>query len=332
MRNMLTPRNMLAPTDSLIPVLLFVVISVFGLKSPLPAAEPSDQQPPKLAKHVIDTHIHLFDPTREVEIPWPSKKDPVLYKPHLPAEFNPIAKAAGVTGVVIVEASDLLDDNQWILDLVEGDDFYLGFVGNVDLNRDDFEQQILKLSQDARFKGIRPRGGNSVDYSDPRVLKNLQVMSDQKMTLDYLARGDGTATIETIERVARKFPELHIVINHCFNHRFDGNLPEDERMAAIKKLAENKNVWLKLSGFYQQSIPLPTRDDPEHYLPAINQLWETFGDERVIYGSNWPVTKRAGSYADLMTLIDRVVSQQGQAACERYYWKNAAEAYRLPLQ
>ena len=77
--------------------------------------------PSKLGvKHVIDTHIHLYDTTRDVEMSWPPKDDKVLYRPFLPAEYSKVAKAAGVTEVVIVEASTHLSDNDWMLDLVKG--------------------------------------------------------------------------------------------------------------------------------------------------------------------------------------------------------------------
>ena len=72
-------------------------------------------------KHVIDTHIHLYDTTRDIKVSWPPENDTVLYKPHLPAEMKKVSKPAGVTGAVIVEASDRLEDNGWVLDLVKGD-------------------------------------------------------------------------------------------------------------------------------------------------------------------------------------------------------------------
>ncbi|MBT6236761.1 MAG: amidohydrolase family protein, partial [Verrucomicrobia bacterium] len=54
--------------------------------------------------------------------------------------------------------------------------------------------------------------------------------------------------------------------------------------------------------------------------------------ERLIYGSNWPVTKHTGTYASFLELVDAFISQKGQDAREHYYWKNAAAAYRLPLK
>jgi L-fuconolactonase len=257
----------------------------------------ADAESPKPVKHMIDTHIHLYDTTRNIEMAWPPKDDKVLYKPHLPAEYSKLAKAAGVTGVVIVEASDHLEDNRWVLDQVKGDDFYVGLVGNVDVYRKDFEQQVLKLQKDKRFVGVRPRGPKSIDFSDKLVLANLGVMAKHNLTMDYLTNGGGIPGIETIDRVARAIPSLQIVVNHCLGYDFDGKAPSSQWIAAVERLASNKNVSCKISGLYQRSVPQPAPQDLDHYQTALEVMWKSFGKERLIYGSNWPVTKHTGSNA-----------------------------------
>ena len=285
----------------------------------------------KPVKHLIDTHIHFYDTGRDVTMTWPPKDDKILYKPHLPGEYSRIAKAAGVTGVVIVEASNHLEDNRWVLDLVKDDDFYIGLVGNVDVNRDDFEQQIFRLKKDKRFVGVRPRGPDPIDYSNDRVLANLRVLAKHDLAMDYLTNGGGIAGIATIDSVARAIPELRIVVNHCLGFNFDGNPPSKEWIAAVEKLAANKNVTCKISGLYQRSVPQPAPRNIKHYQSVLEVLWDNFGEKRLIYGSNWPVTKRTGSYQSYLKLVDQFISSKGQDAREHYYWKNAASAYRLPL-
>lgn len=283
-------------------------------------------------KHLIDTHIHFYDTNRDIEVSWPPKDDRVLYKPHLPAEYSRLAKASGVTGVVIVEASDRLADNRWVLDLVDGDDFYMGLVGNIDVYRKDFENELTKLKRDDRFVGIRPRGTEAIDFSDETVLKNLAVLAEHGLTMDYLTNGGGIPGIETIDGVARKIPNLRIVVNHCLGYNFDGKPPQQEWIAAVEKLAKNKNVHCKISGLYQRSVPQPAPQSIDHYEAVLDVLWENFGKERLIYGSNWPVTKHTDSYESYLRLVDRFISEKGQDAREHYYWKNAAAAYRLPLK
>ncbi|MEZ5941809.1 MAG: amidohydrolase family protein [Planctomycetaceae bacterium] len=283
-------------------------------------------------KHLIDTHIHLYDTTRDVEITWPPKDDAVLYKPHLPAEYSKVSKAAGVTGVVVVEASLNYEDNRWVLDSVDGDSFYVGLVGNIDVSSDDFEQRLLKLKSDKRFVGIRPRSRNPIHYSDERVLKNLRILARHNLTMDYLTNSGGIPGIQTIDSVAREIPNLRIVVNHCLGYDFDGNAPSPEWIAAVKHLAENKNVSCKISGLYQRSVPQPAPQNISHYESVLSVLWDSFGQDRLIYGSNWPVTKHTGSYASFVTLVDQFISEKGQEAREHFYWKNAATAYRLPLE
>lgn len=291
-----------------------------------------DAEDPKPVKHLIDTHIHLYDTTRDVEMTWPPEDDKVLYKPHLPSEYSKLARAAGVTGVIVVEASDRLEDNRWVLDLVEGDDFFVGLVGNVDVNREDFEEQILRLKKDPRFVGVRPRGRDPIDYSNKLVLANLRVLAKHNLTMDYLTNGGGIPGIETIDGVARAIPSLQIVVNHCLGYDFDGRPPSKEWTAAVERLAANKNVSCKISGLYQRSVPQPASQNIAHYQTALDVLWKSFGKERLIYGSNWPVTKRTGSYASFVKLVDRFITDKGQDAREHYYWKNAAAAYHLPLK
>ena len=287
---------------------------------------------PQPVKHLIDTHIHLYDTSRDISMRWPPQDDAVLYKPHLPSEYSKLAKAAGVTGVVIVEASDHLSDNDWVLDLVKGDDFYIGLVGNVDVHRDDFAKQIQRLKADKRFVGVRPRGPDPINYASPRVLDSLRTLARNNLTMDYLTNGGGVPGIQRIDRVARKIPELRIVVNHCLGYDFAGKAPAAQWVAAVERLAQNKNVYCKISGLYQRSVPQPAPQELKHYQAALEVLWDNFGKERLVYGSNWPVTKHTGSYQSYLELVDKFISQKGQDAREHYYWKNAATAYRLPLK
>ena len=112
---------------------------------------------------------------------------------------------------------------------------------------------------------------------------------------------------------------------------FRSRQPSDEWVAAVRSLAANKNVYCKISGLYQRCATQPAVKDPTHYRAVLEVLWKNFGRDRLVYGSNWPCTKHSGSYASFLRLVDTWISGKGQEARENYYWKNAATAYRLPL-
>lgn len=301
--------------------IVFVLLPVYAA-----AEEPRPQ-------HIIDTHIHLYDTTRKDGVPWPPANDQVLYKPHLPKEFKQVAQPAGVTGVVIVEASDRLADNRWVLELVEGDDFFVGLVGNIDPYRPDFKKHLLDLQEDSRFVGIRARiPGKKLNYRDERLIANFRHLSQAKLTLDILMNGEGPDTILEVDRLARQLPKLTIVVNHVLGYNIDGKGPEEQWRQAVKTLAENPNVYVKVSGLYQRCTDQPAPQEISHYESLLEVLWEHFGSERLIYGSNWPCTKKSGDYASFVRLVNRYFQNKGQDAVERYFWKNAVRAYRLKLQ
>lgn len=294
----------------------------------------ADERPLPKVKHMIDTHIHLYDTTRENGVPWPPKSDKVLYKPHLPTEFKKESKPTGLTGVVIVEASDRPEDNRWVLDLVDDDDYFVALVGNIDPYAEDFAEQLAELKKDTRFVGIRARNGKekkAINYTDPKFLASLRELAKNDLSLDILANGGGVEAVKQIDKLARAIPELHIVVNHVLGYNFDGKAANLEWVASVEKLAENKNVWCKVSGLYQRSVPQPAPHDLDHYRSVLDVLWKNLGAERLVFGSNWPCTKNSGDYTSYVKLVNQYFSAKGQEACERYFWKNAAEAYRLKL-
>ena len=310
---------------------LAIPIAVLALGLPTLSAE--EPALPKV-KHMNDTHIHLYDTTREKGVPWPPPDDKVLYKPHLPDEFKKVSNPTGLTGVIIVEASDRLEDNRWVLDVVADDNHFVALVGNIDPYREDFEKQLKRLKRDPRFVGVRARNGRDakpIEFTDAKVLSSLRTLAKHGLSVDILVNGGGVPAVKMVDKLAREVPELRIVVDHVLGYDFDGKAANPEWVAAVEKLGENKKVWCKISGLYQRSIPQPAPHDIEHYRSVLDVLWKNLGEERLIFGSNWPCTKNSGDYASYVRLVNGYFSAKGQAACERYFWKNAAEAYRLKL-
>jgi predicted TIM-barrel fold metal-dependent hydrolase len=267
-------------------------------------------------------------------VPWPPQDDTVLYKPHLPDEFKAVSKPVGLTGVIVVEASDRPEDNQWVLDLVKDDEFFVALVGNIDPYEPDFEERLANLQKDPRVVGLRLRNGRqrkAIDYTDPKLLQSLRAVAQAGLSVDLLLNGAGVEAVKKADQLARTIPELRIVIDHVIGYDFDGRSVPADWIAAVEKLSENKNVWCKVSGLYQRSVPQPAPKTLSHYEEVLEVLWKNLGPERLVFGSNWPCTKKSGDYTSYVKLVNQYFSKKGDDASERYFWMNAVEAYRLKL-
>src|SRR5687768_5158959 len=82
---------------------------------------------------IVETHVHFWQVTRPGGVPWPTPAEGPIYRDVLPPDYTPLARANGIVTAGIVEASGIVEDNQWILDLVKGDRFYSFFVGNLEI-------------------------------------------------------------------------------------------------------------------------------------------------------------------------------------------------------
>ena len=278
---------------------------------------------------VIDTHIHLYDTSRPEGVPWPPPSLPVLYKPHMPKQFAPVARANGITHTVVVEASDRYSDNKWLLDATADDkDHYLGIVGNIAVGSPDFGKQLAEACKDKRFVGIRIRPNAKYPYFTPKFWEDLKTLSKAGKTLDVLMKG---ITLPHVVEIARRNPDLKIIINHLTGI----DLSQKGVLNAIwrqdvKHLASYPNVYMKLSGFLQRSGKIPAPDELSYYLPCLDILVGHFGEDRVVYGSNWPVTNKSGDYAQFKLLVMEYCRLQGRRFAEKLLYKNAVKFYNLP--
>ena len=278
---------------------------------------------------IIDTHIHLYDTTREEGVPWPPKTDHVLYRPILPKDFNAVAKENDITATVIVEASKWVPDNQWVLDLVKHDPKrYIGLVGSLEIGTDGFAGDLKRLSKDKRYVGIRMRerpGGDKFFTDD--VWRDLQLLSDMDQTLDVLMF---QFSLEDVAMVAERLPKLKILVNHVAGANIEGKSPDPKWIAGVKKAAAHSNVYCKISGLFQQSHRQPSPTGVEFYKSTLDVLTEEFGADRLVYGSNWPVSMRGGRYADYKKVVFDYYAPRGRDTMEKLLYKNALLFYGLP--
>ena len=281
----------------------------------------------KTAFPIVDTHTHFYDPTRPEGVPWPAKNDPVLYRPVLPREFESLTKPLGVTGTIIVEASPWLEDNQWLLDLATNHPFVLGIVGNLSPGTALFAKELARFSRNSLYRGIRI-GSSQVKagLDRPEFLLDLQRLVDADLELDV---NGGPETLMLVDRLAGRIPDLRIVINHLSNIKIDGKQPPAEWLGGLKAAASHPQVYLKVSALIE-SARTDAKKAPqatEFYHPVLQKAWQAFGEDKLIYGSNWPVSELAGPYELVLQIVTDFFQDQSLSAREKFFAKNASIAY-----
>lgn len=273
---------------------------------------------------IIDTHIHLFDPTRPEGIPWPGSGSE-LYLPTLSADFRAVADPVGVTGTVVVEASGWVEDNQWLLEQTGGDRFFHGIVGNLDVKSPEFAANLERFAADPRFVGIRIKQMKKGNLTE-EVVANLELLAARGLAVDVLMSGMSLADVRAI---AEAVPELRLIVNHLTGVRVRGETVEASWVEEIEATAALANVYCKVSGLYQQSGKTPAPLGVDFYRPVLDALWEAFGEERLVYGSNWPVSNLRGEYANHQELVIAHAAARGKGALEKVMWRNAVIFYGL---
>jgi L-fuconolactonase len=280
------------------------------------------------ARLIIDTHTHFYDPFRPQGVPWPPADDPVLYRTVMPSQYRSLPKPATVAGTVVVEASPWVEDNQWVLDLAAREPFIVGFVGNLSAGTPAFAGHLSRFAAHPRFVGIRLRGVDlSAALQDPAFMADLGRVSDRRRSVDLVG---GPELLAPARHLATALPGLRIVIDHLAGVRIDGGPPPADWLSGMSTLAKHPNVSCKVSGLVEGSGQRGGQAPRalEFYRPILDAMWERFGPDRLIYGSNWPVCEHFATLATVQAIASDYFEQKGPAAWAKVFAQNASVAYQ----
>lgn len=273
---------------------------------------------------ILDTHTHFYDPFRPQGVPWPAPDDRLLYRTVLPDAFRALAEPEGVAGTIAIEASPWPDDNLWLLDLVESEPFVVGVVGNLVPGSDGFAASLATRAAHPKFCGIRCHGA-TCGKIDASARRDMERLADADLSMDALI---GPEQFEDVLAVAEAIPGLRIVIDHLGSMPVSGKALESRWTERYRRAAALPNVFMKASALMFHSGLRPAPTDLDFYRPTLDTLWETFGADRLLYASDWPVCEIAGSYAATIGLVKRYFAEKGEAASARFFEQNARRVYR----
>ena len=273
---------------------------------------------------MVDAHQHFWQ-VGKFDYPWMSSDLGVLYRDYLPTAFESILKANGVEKTVLVQASNSVEESHWLLDLADQYPFIAGVVGWVDLTSDDVNTQ-LDLVSHPKFKGVRHlvESEPADDWlSQPVVLRGLQTLAARQLTYDLLVH---TRHLSSVHTVAENCPGLRLVIDHMAKPSI-GRGEFDEWAKRLKPLASFPNMCCKLSGLVTEANWSTWATDD--LRPYIDWALESFGPERMMFGSDYPVCLLAASYERVLDSFQEALKDLKEIERTKIFHDNAVDFYGL---
>lgn len=280
-------------------------------------------------EELIDCHVHLWTLQRPAGVTWIKKDDPVLYRDFLPAAHEATAKANGVTGVVIVQAGQSLPDNQWNLDVTaHNPTLYRGLVGNLSevIGTEKFAPLFRELSKDRRYLGYRLSGRYQETLTDA-FFRDLELTAELGKSVDFLAGG---YSLKDIDVIAKRVPRLRIILDHFGNLRLDDKPLDPAWVAEFRAVAKHPNVYCKVSALFGRFVKQPAPRELAVYRPILDLAFECFGEDRLVFGSDWPVSEATADYAALLALTREYFAPKGPVVNDKLFHRNAVKFYAIP--
>jgi len=270
----------------------------------------------------LDSHQHfwIYD---EGEYPWIPRGTP-LHRDWLPQDLAALQEPLGFDGSIAVQARQTVEESRWLLTLADHDPRIKGVVGWVDLRNPKTAEDLAELAKHPRFRGVRHVVQSEPDdrfMIRPDFLRGIGELLAWGLTYDILVFPKQLPA--AIELVA-KYPKQPFVLDHIAKPLIKDGVMEPWR-AQLRQLAQAPNLSCKVSGLITEADQKAWK--PEDLRPYLDIVFEAFGPERLMWGSDWPVCLLAGQYERVFDLVDQYASHLTPTQKEGLFGGNCARFY-----
>lgn len=277
----------------------------------------------------IDAHQHFWIYSPE-EYPWIGPNMLPLRRDFLPEDLGPLLAKAGLNHSVAVQARQSLEETRWLLELADAHPVIHGVVGWVDLQSPVVDEQLAEFAAHPKFLGVRHVVQDEPDdrfLLQPDFIRGMKLLPKYGLTYDLLIFPKQLpAAIELV----RRLPEQPFVLDHIAKPIIrEGTFQPWANQ--IRELAHSPNVCCKISGMVTEAKWDSWQESD--FVPYLNCVFEAFGEDRLMYGSDWPVCLAAAEYPQVVKLVHDYVQARCPEAEDKIFASNAAEFYtrRQPM-
>jgi L-fuconolactonase len=276
---------------------------------------------------IIDSHQHFwhYDAARDS---WITDEMSVLKRDFLPADLQQEFAANRIEGCVAVQAAQSEEETLFLLELAQKHPFVKGVVGWCDLRDANLPARLEYFSQFEKLCGFR-----HVVQSEPDddfllredFLRGIALLKSFNFTYDILIYPKQLpAAIKFVE----KFPEQAFVLDHIAKPFIKAQIIEPWA-AQIRELAQHKNLYCKVSGMVTEADWYTWQSD--NFKAYLDVVFEAFGTDRIMYGSDWPVCLLAATYKQIKGTLAGYTSNLSALERVKIFSLNARHFYKLKV-
>ena len=284
----------------------------------------------------LDAHQHFWrfpaeESARRADFGWIDDSMEVLRRDYLPEHLAPELAAHAIDASLAVQARQSLEETRFLLDLARDNERIAGVVGWVDLRHPGVERELDLLASEPKLVGLRHIVQDEPD--DEFLLRSdfqrgVSYLEERGLAYDILVYPRQLpAAVGFVER----FPDQTFVLDHLAKPALSAP-PEERNLAAwesaIRALAEHPKLACKISGLVTEAAW--QRWTPADFAPVLDVVFEAFGPDRLLFGSDWPVCLLAArDYGEVVSLVADYATSLAPSARAQLFGENARAVYAL---
>ncbi|MEY4387652.1 MAG: hypothetical protein RLY20_2935 [Verrucomicrobiota bacterium] len=274
----------------------------------------------------IDSHQHFwkYNPAHQV---WMTDEMAVLRRDYLPEELSPLLKAVKFDSCIAVQARQMVEETEWLLELSDQHDFIKGVVGWMDLRSPKLREQLETYAKHPKLVGVRHVVHDEPDDNFmllPEFRRGIAQLRDFGLTYDLLLF---PKHLPVAVKLVAEFPEQPFVLDHIAKPRIGEKLFSPWQ-GDLARLAKFPNVSCKLSGLVTETHW--QRWQAADFHRYLDIVVEAFGTNRVMIGSDWPVCTLSGDYVSTMNVVINHTQQFAPDVRAAILGGNCARFYGIP--
>jgi len=273
----------------------------------------------------VDAHQHFWYYNKQKHA-WINNEMSLLKRNFLPADLQEVYQLNGIDSCVAVQADQSETETDFLLELAEEYDFIKGVVGWVDLRSEKVEERLAHYAQYTKLKGFRHV---LQDESDPEFMlgrhfsEGLSLLAKYNFTYDFLIFPTQLeAAIKTVQNLANQ----KFVLDHIAKPYIKAGKIENWGKY-IRELASYPNVYCKISGMVTEADWKNWKQ--EDFIPYLDVIFDAFGTNRILFGSDWPVCLLGGKYSRVKGIIEQYMSNYPEEEYAKIFGQNAVDFYNL---